>query len=257
MSDYLIAIRNILDKLPVQLRPIDLIDILIVGYIFYQLFLLIRGTRAIQVIKGLAIFIVIFVIAREANFHTITWLLTNFGTLGLVAIVILFQPEIRHALANMGQNRLWGNFFEPGEDQTRELIKAVFTLAKQRIGALIVIARKAGLRSYIETGVTLNARFQPELLTTIFIPKTPLHDGAVIIEGNQIVAASCLLPLTQDPELSITFGTRHRAAIGLTEETDALVIVVSEERGEVSLAVGGNLSTALSEEQLSEMLILY
>ncbi|MEW5766166.1 MAG: diadenylate cyclase CdaA [bacterium] len=257
MSDYLRVIQNTLDRLPIPFRLVDVFDILIVSYIFYQLFLLIRGTRAVQVIKGLTIFIVIFVVAKEANLHTITWLLTNFGTLGLVAIVILFQPELRRALANMGENRLFGAFFKTGEEPTQKLIKVIFALARQKIGALIVLARKADLKNYIETGVTLNAQFKPELLTTIFMPNTPLHDGAVIIAGDQIVAASCLLPLTQNPDLSITLGTRHRAAIGLTEETDALVIVVSEERGKVSLAVGGKISTDLSEEQLKEMLILY
>lgn len=245
-------------KLIHSISILDVIDISIVSMVIYRIFIIIRGTRAIQTLKGLFILIILFFVSFQCHLNTIYWILKNFWTIGLVAFVIVFQPEIRRALAQMGQKQLWlKGFFKREEDLIQEVVKAVKALVVEKIGALIVFERNVGLKNYIESGVRIDSRVSAELIMTIFYPGTSLHDGAIIIKGDQIAAACCLLPLSQNPDLTSALGTRHRAAIGLSEETDALIVLTSEETGFISLAMGGKLIRNIDEKTLIEMLILY
>ncbi len=235
----------------------DVIDILIVGYVFYRLVLLIRGTRAEQLIKGLALLLIAMVISGELGLRTLNWLLERAMTIGLIAIPIVFQPELRRALEQLGRGKLFQrSYWEPQEFSyfLNEITKAINVLVKKRFGALIVIERETGLKDIMETGIKVQADISAELLINIFFPRSPLHDGAVIIRGNKVEAAGCYLPLTENPNLSKELGTRHRAAIGLTEQTDAVAIVVSEETGIISLSYEGRLIRYLEEKNLKNML---
>lgn len=236
---------------------LNIIDVLIVAFVFYQLFMLIKGTRAIQILKGLAVLIIASFISQWFNLATMGWILERFWTIGLVAVVVLFQPELRRALAQMSQERSWKGFLKKEERLIDELVKGIRILSLEKIGAIIVIERNIRLKSYLETGIKIGSEVSSELLNTIFMPATPLHDGAVIIKDGRIAAAGCILPLTHEADLDPSFGTRHRSAIGLSEETDAVVIVVSEETGKVSMAINGGMATNLSMEKLIEMLALY
>ncbi|OGW14270.1 MAG: TIGR00159 family protein [Nitrospinae bacterium RIFCSPLOWO2_12_FULL_45_22] len=222
---------------------LDLLDIGIITFIFYRLFLLIRGTRALQMLIGLAILAAATVISQVVELHTTSWLLQNFWTIWVLAIIILFQPELRRALAQVGRSSLF-NWFYPVEKTPvlDEVVKATLSLAAKKIGALIVFERDTPLEDFMEGGIAVDGEVSQELLTSIFLPYSPLHDGAVVISGKRIAWASCYLPLTLNPQLSNTLGTRHRAAVGLTEETDAIAIVVSEETGDISLAAQGTLT---------------
>lgn len=245
-------------KLIYSISILDIIDISIVSMVIYRIFIIIKGSGAVQTLKGLFVLIVLFFVSSQCHLNTIYWILKNFWTIGLVAFVIVFQSEIRRALAQMGQRQLWlKGFFKREEELIQEVVKAIKALVSERRGALIVFERNIGLKNYIESGVRINGRISTELIMTIFYPGTSLHDGAIIIKEGQIAAACCLLPLSQNPDLSSTLGTRHRAAIGLSEETDALIIVVSEETGIISLAMGGKLIRNVDEKTLVEMLILY
>ncbi len=225
---------------------IDILDIIIVSFLFYRLFLLIRGTRAAQMFIGLFILIVISFVARWLNLNALNWLLSSLKTVWVVAFVILFQPELRRALSLLGQNRIIGYFLKVEESSTlSEIVKACHQLTQNGLGAIIVLEKDVGLRNYIETGTPVDARVSAELLVTIFTTPSPLHDGAVIVEKNRIVAAGCILPLSQNPRLTKSLGTRHRAGLGLSEETDAVVIIASEETRTISLAVGGKLKRKL------------
>jgi diadenylate cyclase len=230
---------------------LDLLDIGIITFIFYRLFLLIRGTRALQMLIGLAILAAASVLSQLAQLHTTTWLLENFWTIWVLAIIILFQPELRRALAQVGQSSIF-NWLYPVEKTPvlEEVVKATLSLSAKKIGALIVFEKETPLKDFIQGGIPINGEVSQELLTSIFLPYSPLHDGAVIISGKRIILASCYLPLTLNPQLSKTLGTRHRAAVGLTEETDAVVIVVSEETGNISLAAEGNLIRNLDASNL-------
>ena len=220
----------------------NLIEIGLIAIIFYYSFLFLRGTRAYQVLKGLIILLVIFVLAKQLELTTITFILSKIFGVAILAFVILFQPELRRAFAALGRTRFYSSLQE-GEDVTDILAEGVALLSEKEVGALIAISRENSLGAYIDTGMKLDAVLSVEILVTIFSPRTPLHDGAVILDGNRIIAASCLLPLSQRSGLKQSYGTRHRAGIGLTEETDALVIVVSEETGKVSVASGGKIQT--------------
>lgn len=245
-------------KLIPSVGLLDILDISIVSIVIYRIFIIIKGTWAIQILKGLLLLIILFFVSFQCHLNTTYWILRNFWTIGLVAFVIVFQPEIRRALTQMGQKQTWlKGFFKREEELIQEVVKAVKTLASKKIGALIVFERNIGLKNYIESGVKINSKVLAELIMTIFYPGTSLHDGAIIIKEEQIAAACCLLPLSQNPDLTSVLGTRHRAAIGLSEETDALIIVVSEETGFISLAMGGELIRNISEETLIEMLTLY
>jgi diadenylate cyclase len=244
-------------KMLLDLKFLDLVDILILTLIFYRIYRLFKGTRALQVLKGLSILIITLLIAQIAHLQTINWILKNFWAIWIVALIVIFQPELRRALARLGENPLSRLFFPEEEKFIEEITRGVRSLSRRKIGSLIVIERKTGLKNYVETGVRLESRVSSELLNSIFIPKSPLHDGAIIIQENRIAAASCLLPLTQNPSLSKTLGTRHRAALGLSEETDALSIVISEETGSISLAVNGRMTPNLEIRTLQEMLESY
>lgn len=219
----------------------DVIDILIVSYVIYQLFLLMKGTRAGKMATGIAILALSYFVAKLAHLRTIQWFLTTFVTYAVFGIIVIYQAEIRKILANIGNTRLFRGFSTRERIGLDEVVLAAVTLSSKRVGALVVIEREIGLRSYTENGNILNAKLSYDLLVTIFQPETPLHDGAVIVQKDTIVAASCFLPLTLEPHLSKEYGTRHRAAIGITEETDAVAVVVSEETGRISVAVGGRL----------------
>ncbi|MGB9595906.1 MAG: diadenylate cyclase CdaA [Candidatus Poribacteria bacterium] len=254
MSEVLIVIKYI------GLRILTIIDILAVAFIFYKAFMLIRGTRAIQALKGIAILIVVSAIASLAKFETLSWLLQRFWTWGVVAFIILFAPELKSALAQMGRTSgilgISGNVKDEREC-IQIVVETAERLSEMRAGALIVMARQATLDTFIESGVPINSDVSRELLLTIFYPETELHDGAVIIRNGRIAAAACTLPLSTSGEWEGSLGTRHRAAIGLTEETDAIAIVVSEETGSISMAVEGKITRYLNPQTLNSILTDY
>lgn len=245
-----------------QFRPgwRDIIDIAVVAYIFYRAILLIQGTRAEQLVKGLVVLLVALIASDQLGLRTINWLLQGLMTMGLIAIPIVFQPELRRALEQLGRGKIFPRSFYDAEDEELkyfmdELLKAIPVLVKKRIGALIVLERETGLKDFIETGIRIEGTATAELLINIFMPRSPLHDGAVIIKGNTVAAAGCFLPLTENPNLSKELGTRHRAALGITEITDAVAIVISEETGVISLAHEGKLTRYLDEKTLRSTLI--
>jgi diadenylate cyclase len=236
----------------------DIIDIVLVAIVIYNLILLLRGTRAIQLLKGIMVIVSAWILSTYFKLDTLQWLMSQAFNLGVFAILIIFQPELRRALEHLGSGRFFSRLSMDDEEVNNEsiesIIKAVQYMAKRRIGALMVIERSTGLSEYIETGTRLGAQISSELLINIFIPNTPLHDGAVIISGNNIMAAGCYLPLSENPDISKELGTRHRAGIGMSEVSDAIVVIVSEETGQVSVAMGGNLVRDLSEEALHTFL---
>jgi diadenylate cyclase len=223
----------------------DLIDIALVAYIIYRFLLLMKGTRGVQMTVGLVMLLLFYWVTSYYRLTAVQWLLSNLLTYIVFAIIVLYQNEIRRALTGIGKTRLLGRQRHRGSENFEEVVLAATTLASKKIGALVVIERDVGLRNYAETGIALDAMLTYDILVTIFSPNTPLHDGAVIVQQNRIVAAGCFLPLTLDPYLSKELGTRHRAAIGITEETDAVAIIVSEETGTISLAMGGHITRDL------------
>jgi diadenylate cyclase len=220
----------------------DAIDILIIAFVIYRIIDLIRGTRAVQMLFGLAVVFVTYLSSRYFELYTLNWLLDNFLSSILLVIVVIFQDDIRRALTQVGTRPFFGT--EPGIQQQdlEEIIRAAVSLASKRIGALMVMQREVGLNQYIEVGTRLDAQVSKELITSIFLPLSPIHDGALIIHRGRMIAAGCFLPLTTNPHVSKTLGTRHRAAIGLTEETDAIVIVISEEEGAISMVREGRIT---------------
>ena len=235
------------------------LDVAIVAYVLYRFFLLIRGTRAVQLINGVIILLVAWLLSDWLDLVTVNWLLQRALVMLVVALPIVFQPELRRALEQLGRGRFFPRSFQAlGEQDISRLIeaisKAVGVLSRNKVGALIVLERETGLGEVIETGLQLDALVSAEFLVNIFTPNTPLHDGAVIIRGNRAVAAACFLPLTESPDVSKDFGGRHRAALGITEHSDALAVVVSEQTGAISLANAGKLIRNLDEKTLEEML---
>jgi len=226
------------------------LEILILWFIFYMILLFIKGSRTVQVIKGLIIILILLVLTQQLGLTTISWIITKVFPISILAFLIIFQPELRRGLARLGQ---FGAMLKE-ERVIDEIVKSASILSKKKIGALIAIEREVGLRPYIESGVTIDSKVTSELINTIFMPNTPLHDGGIIVQGSAIVAAGCLFPLSQDQRLSKTTGTRHRAAIGLAEETDAVVVVVSEETGAISVSIAGKLTRDLDKETLSKIL---
>ncbi|NPV69615.1 MAG: TIGR00159 family protein [Firmicutes bacterium] len=238
---------------------VAVVDIAIVSYLIYKFLTLVRGTRAVQLIRGILILLVGTLIAGRLRLYTINWLLVNARTMLFVALPVVFQPELRRALEQIGRGKLFSPSlaFLEEVDVARlieETSRAAEVMARNKCGALIVVERETGLTDYVETGVRIDALVTAELLINLFVPGTPLHDGAVIIRGNRIVAASCFLPLTDAADLSIEFGSRHRAALGITEHSDALAVVVSEETGTISLANAGKFIRYLDGKTLREML---
>jgi diadenylate cyclase len=235
---------------------LDLIDILIVAFLIYQLLQFIRGTHAVQMALGALVLVLLYWLSQLLHLETVNWLLRTFMPYLVFGIIVVFQTEIRKVLAQLGKTPLPGVFGSPRtEEVIDEVVLAATTLAAQRTGAIVVIERDMGLRSYIETGIALDAYVTYDLLISIFNPGTPLHDGAVIIQGNRVAAAACFLPLTVNPQLSRELGSRHRAAIGVTEDTDALAVVVSEETGVISLVVGGRIRRGLESTSLKAALL--
>lgn len=233
----------------------DAVDLAIVAILIYNALLLIRGTRAVQVLAGLAVVGATYYLARSLELRTLMRILEVVLTFLPFAMVVLFQQEIRRALAAFGRNPLWGlRAQQETERGFDEIVLAANALAARRTGALIIIERLEGLRTYVENGIRIDAQLSFDLLVNIFTPDTPLHDGAVIVQRGRIAAAACFLPLTASPELSKRYGTRHRAAVGVTEETDALAVVVSEETGTISVAFGGELVTDLDAKGLRQQL---
>ena len=247
---------QILDYLASIWKP--LIEILILWYLFYLILLFIKGTRAFQVFKGLTIIFVIaavsaFFVTQKLGLYALSWIIERFFGLIVVVLIILFHPELRQGLARIGQRGVF-SLTVLEQHIIQEIVNAVSLFSKKRIGAIMAVERDASLRIYIESGISLDAQVTSELLNTIFMPNTPLHDGGVVIRAERIIAAGCLFPLTDNPHISKRLGTRHRAAIGLTEETDAVVVVVSEETGSISVAVDGKLTQNLDREGLEKML---
>ncbi|MBI3317379.1 MAG: TIGR00159 family protein [Candidatus Omnitrophica bacterium] len=240
-----------IDLLFVIWRP--LLEIVFIYFLIYYVIRYFQGTRAIQVLMGLIILAVIFNIAKIFDLSTINWVLTKLFAVGVLAILIIFQPELRRALARIGQNTLAGGILKKG-GTVDELVQACEQISRSRIGALIAIERDVGLKNYIESGIGIDAKVSAELLMSIFFPNTPTHDGGVIVQSDRIASCGSLFPLSQNPDLDKSLGTRHRAALGLTEETDAVCVVVSEETGNISVAVYGKLTRALDSEGLKRVL---
>ena len=226
-----------------EIRWQDVVDMLIIAFVVYQLVLLIRGTRAVQMITGLLVLAAVYQGAQFFELYTVNWVLDSIGNVLLIMIVVVFQADIRRMLTQVGTGPLFSREDRIAQNQAvEEIVRAVSQLAGARIGALIVLQNEVGLNEYIEVGTPLDARVSRELVVSIFLPGSPVHDGAVIVQGGRLTAAGCVLPLTSNPGVSRTLGTRHRAAIGLTEETDAVVLVVSEEDGTVSLVHQGRMT---------------
>ncbi|PMC34044.1 TIGR00159 family protein [Bacillus sp. UMB0899] len=234
------------------------IDILLVWYVIYKLIMVVRGTKAVQLLKGITVIIVVRMLSQYLGLSTLQWLMDQALTWGFLAIIIIFQPELRRALEQLGRGRLFSRSGLPGEDDpevtVEAIVKATDYMAKRRIGALMSIEKETGMSDYIETGISLNSRISSELLINLFIPNTPLHDGAVIIQKNQVAAAACYLPLSESPFISKELGTRHRAALGISEVTDSLTIIVSEETGNVSVTRNGELHRNLTQDELRDIL---
>lgn len=247
MADFLSSLAQI------ELR--DIIDILVVSFIIYQVLLLIKGTRGWQMTLGIVSLILFYYLTRLVELRTMEWLLANFFSYFIIAVIVLYAPDLRRGLAAIGRSRLFRQLsVHKSRERFEEIVLATTTLSSQKIGGLIVMEGEIGLKNYIESGIELDAVLTYDLLITIFNPSSSLHDGAVIVQGDRISAAACFLPLTLDPYLSKELGTRHRAAIGITEETDAIAIVISEETGGISAVFGGEMARNLDGPRLLKML---
>ena len=239
-----------------------IIDIIIVIFLIVKVVKILKGSRAMQLIKDILFLIIITWLSGIFNFQILNYILTTIMTYGVILLIVLFQPELRRALEQLGSSNKWTKYFGLEKDiisKTKEgiykIVLAVVELSKNKTGALIVIERDIKLKEIISTGVTLNAEISPQLLVNIFTPNTPLHDGAVAIKDNKIAAAACMLPLANDEDIARELGTRHRAAIGMSKESDAIIIVVSEETGRISIAKEGTLIADLKEEAIKKILI--
>lgn len=251
INSFIESVQN----LAINFRVNNVIDILIIATIIYQLYKLVRETRAEQLAKGIVILLVVTKFSEWFQLYTLRWLLERILSAGLIALVVIFQPEIRRAFEYIGRNPFMNFIKEEVSPSVDEIVKAAGSLSRQKIGALIVIERKTGLNEIVETGTEINGNVSMGLLINIFIPNTPLHDGAVVIKKDVIRAAGCFLPITDNNRISKELGTRHRAALGISERSDSLVIVVSEETGSISTCEAGEISRFLDEETLREKLI--
>lgn len=237
------------------LRWQDIVDILIVAYLLYRLLLMIRGTRTVQMIVGVFVIAGGYYLAQRLELYMISWAIRNLLAYIVFVILVIFHPELRRMLAQVGQNTFFRHFYGLEKSQViDEIVRATEWLSSRRIGALIVIERNIGLKNYVDSGVNVDAEVSKELVSSLFISGAPLHDGAVIIKGDRLVAAACFLPLTLYSNVSKELGTRHRAAIGVTEETDAVVVIASEETGSVSIAVSGEITRQLTTSELKRAL---
>lgn len=238
-----------------RLSTVAVFDILVVAFLIYQFLSLIRGTRAAPMLVGVGTLVVALYIAHLAELRTVDWLVTTLLPYAMFALIVVFQSEIRQSLARLGRKLTFSRITPAnGLESYDDIVLAANLFSQNQTGALIVIEREIGLRTYIESGVPLDAQLSYDLLATIFRPSAPLHDGAVIVQRDRIAAAACFLPLSMNPLLSTQLGTRHRAGMGITEETDAISVIVSEETGAISLAVGGNIERDITVERLRERL---
>lgn len=236
----------------------DAVDIVLVAILVYRVLVTFKGTRTVQMLVGLGVLVIASLAARSVELHTVQWILDNFWSFWAIAVIVLFQPELRRALTRVGQGRLLrGVLGATGEERAHvaeDVARLAERLAARRVGALLVVERTSGLRHYAELGVALDALVSVDLLESLFLPTSPLHDGAVLVQGDRVVAAGCFLPLSRNVGLAPALGTRHRAALGVSEESDAVAMVVSEETGRVSLAVEGQIETGLDQEALRRRL---
>jgi len=237
-----------------HVSAVSVVDILLVAVIIYELLALIKGTRAALMLIGVAALALAFYLSRLGELKTLNWLISTLLPYTVFALIVVFSAEIRMALARLGRRLTLSRALASEADAYDDIVLAANLFAQNQTGALMVIEREIGLRTYIESGVPLDAQLSYDLLATIFRPSAPLHDGAVIIQGDRIAAAACFLPLSMNPVLSTQLGTRHRAGIGVTEETDAIAVVVSEETGSISVAIGGKIERDLTVEQLRDRL---
>ena len=237
---------------------LDIIDIVVVAYFLYRVYLMLKNTRAATLVKGLLVLVGFMIICRTLNLHVISWLLEKSMTVIMVALPVVFQPELRRALKQIGRGKLFRKGSELDEQEINAMLDAIASATKAmsaaKVGALMVFERATGLVERIETGVPIDGLVSSGLIQNIFVKDTPLHDGAVIIRGNRVVAACCLLPLTENRNLSQELGTRHRAAIGLSEQSDAMILVVSEETGAISIARNGELMRYLTVDDVKDIL---
>jgi len=239
-----------------QLRWQDGLDISIIWYLIYRLLQMLRGSRAMQMIIGLAVVLMAYVLSRGLGLFTLNWILDNFLASIILVIIVIFQSDIRRALTQVGTAPRFGTerMVQRREDIIEEVTEAVRNLTSRRVGALIVLEREVGLAEYIEIGTRLDARVSRELIESVFLPASPIHDGALVIQKRRVTAVRCVLPLSPNPNLRTTMGTRHRAAIGVTEETDAVAILVSEQEGTIALVVAGNVTERLDPSRLRNAL---
>ncbi len=234
---------------------IDLIDVLLVAYFFYHLLLLFRGARSLQLLIGLVFFFAVGLIAFWLDLSMVKWFISNIATVGIIIIVVILQPELRRAFARIGQSRLLRMLLRSeSKSAVEEIVRAVEKLSDMHYGALIVLENNVRLSNIIESGKLLNATISQEILQSIFTPYTPLHDGAVVVKGDQVIAASCTLPLSQNPAYHRLYGMRHKAAVGVTEESDAFAVIVSEETGQVSYANKGKLFRNVRLQELKSLI---
>lgn len=249
--------ESITSSSPVEILK-NIVDVLLVWFVFYKLITIVKGTKAVQLLKGIFVILFANILTRYLGLDTLNWMMEQVLTYGFLVVIIIFQPELRRALEQLGRGRLFARSAMQEEEERDRLIeafnKSVSYMAKRRIGALISIERETGLSEYIETGIQMNSNVTSELLINIFIPNTPLHDGAVILQKNRIAAAGCYLPLSENPFISKELGTRHRAALGISEVTDAITIIVSEETGAVSITANGDINRNLSMEEFERQL---
>lgn len=239
-------------------RFLDLVDILTVAVAIYFVYKQLKDTRAVSLLKGLLFLAIINMISHALNLYVINWILQQGMTVILFALPVVFQPELRRALEQLGRGRIFNKAQNVSEEEMEtvitEVMAAARVMSREKVGALIVFEREVGLGDFIDTGIAIDGRLSRELIRNIFVPNTPLHDGAMIIRNGRIAAAGCLLPLTEDRTLSTELGTRHRAAIGMSEQADCVVIVVSEETGKISYTYGGHIYRHLPEDQIKEAL---
>ncbi len=237
---------------------VKVIDILLVTFVIYKSIMIIRGTKAVQLLKGITVILAIWFLSSYLGFDTLRFIMSQAVTYGLLAIIIIFQPELRRALEQLGRGKFLSRSGTADDDDmnktVEEIVKAALYMGKRRIGALISIERETGMNDYIETGISINGKLTSELLINIFIPNTPLHDGSVIVKNHHIMAAGCYLPLSENPFISKELGTRHRAALGVSEVTDCITLVVSEESGNISITKNGEIQRNLDEEGLKNLL---
>ena len=252
-------IKNIFENIVSSVGITDVLDIAIIAFLIYKLLGFIRETRAEQLAKGLLLLVIATVLSKWFHLYTLHWLLSGILSAGLIAIVVIFQPELRRGLEYLGRSRITNVFGEVDKEEAKRIVgqfvEAVESMSASRTGALMVIEREISLNDIVETGTVIDAQITSQMIGTIFYEGTPLHDGAVIVRGDKLYAAGCVLPLTQNKELNKELGTRHRAGIGITENSDALVIIVSEETGVISVAQNGKLTRFLDGKKIEKKLL--